>query len=74
MIQIIEWSGMALVLATLVLFNRGCLRAGACVQLLSTVPWIIVALRAATEPLWGLFALQIGIAAIAGYGIWKHKK
>ncbi len=68
-LQLIEWAGMALVLLGLWAFGSGYMRLGFIAQLISAVAWTIVSINAA---LWGLLALQGGIAYLAIRGLWRQ--
>ena len=69
MILGIEWIGMALVLGGLWAFGSSRMKLGFILQLLSAIAWTIVGINSA---LWGLLALQGGIAFLAIRGLWKH--
>jgi hypothetical protein len=68
--QLIEWAGMALVLLGLWAFGSNHMRLGFIAQLVSAVAWTVVSINAS---LWGLLALQGGIAYLAMRGLWKHR-
>jgi hypothetical protein len=69
-IQLIEWAGMALVLLGLWAFGSGRMKMGFITQLMSAVAWTVVGFNAS---LWGLLALQGGIAYLAIRGLWRHR-
>ncbi len=69
MIVVIEWMGMALVLGGLWAFGSERLVLGFVLQLMSAVAWTIVSYDAA---LWGLLALQGGIAFLALRGLYRQ--
>lgn len=66
----IEWAGMALVLLGLWAFGSDRMRLGFTAQLMSAVAWTVISLNAS---LWGLLALQGGIAFLAVRGLWRHR-
>ena len=65
---VIEWLAMGLVLVALAFFSQGWLRRGFYMNLVSTIAWAAVAIHAS---LWGLLALQVGIALLAIRGLWR---
>ncbi len=69
-LQFIEWLGMALVLLGLWSFGSDHMRLGFIAQLMSAVAWTVVSINAS---LWGLLALQGGIAYLAVRGLWRHR-
>ena len=70
-LQFIEWAGMALVLLGLWAFGSDRMRLGFISQLMSAVAWTVVSINAS---LWGLLALQGGIAYLAVRGLWRHRR
>jgi len=71
MILVIEWAGSALVLLGLWSFGSDRMRMGFIAQLMSSVAWTVVGFNAS---LWGLLALQAGIAYLAVRGLWRHRR
>lgn len=65
-----EWAGMALVLGGLWAFGSERLTLGFVLQLMSAVTWTIVSIGSG---LWGLLALQGGIAFLALRGLYKQR-
>ena len=64
----IEWIAMGLVLLALACFSQGWIRKGFYLNLVATVAWIMVAIHAS---LWGLLALQVGVALLTIRGLWR---
>ena len=69
-LQVVEWLGMSLVLLGLWSFGSGYMRLGFIAQLMSAITWTVVSVNAS---LWGLLALQGGIAYLAVRGLWRHR-
>ena len=67
----LEWVSMALVLWTLLALGKGRMKEGVIVQVASAITWAIVGIHAS---LWGLLALQFGIAFLGLQGLWRLRR
>lgn len=71
MFQGLEWVSMVLVLWTLHALGKGRMKEGFIVQIASAITWAIVGIHAS---LWGLLALQFGIAFLGFQGLWRLRR
>lgn len=70
-LQLVEWVGMALVLLGLWAFGSNYMKVAFTAQLISAGAWTVVGISAS---LWGLVALQAGIAFLAIRGLLKQRQ